>query len=543
VFDQFEELYSKPELFPVFEEAQRLFLSAASAGSNFVLGFAWRTDSTVQQGHPSYFMWHRLADHRFEVGLAPFSYAESSMALTSFEKALGEKIRAELRRKLIENSQGYPWLLKKLCIHLYEQITSGASQADLTETLDVASLFDRDLKILTPPENACMRAIAQGAPADWYETLESFGPEVLRALQDKRLIVRSGDRINLYWDIFREYVLTKTVPSIPFGYLPSSPSLTSLLSVAGQLQEHDMRTPCELSSVSGLSEKTVGNVIRDLLMFGIATSDPNGIRLDPLMPSSGQMDVLERLRHVLKRHALTLKLCRFDEKTRITLEDLIKYLKQINPTAKHRAETWSGYAERMAFWLTATGFLEPGDNAWTPKDKGEVVLPVHRKRPRREVFTGGAPPIKVVEAYDWLAAKGPLSSEAMEEKGLRNALAILCRFGLVQRDEQKRYLVVGHAYRDTAEAVWNAARDEETLDEVIEYLMDAPFRRGSELARHLNEKYKAKWAAASEKRIGDALLSWGKWIMLGAAKNMVPTPPGRRPQKGDENERQYPLFD
>src|SRR5208337_2565577 len=153
VFDQFEELYSKPELFPVFEEAQRLFLSAASAGSHLVLGFAWRTDSTVQQGHPSYFMWHRLADHRFEVGLAPFSYAESSMALTSFEKALGEKIRPELRRKLIENSQGYPWLLKKLCIHLYEQITSGASQADLTETLDVASLFDRDLKILTPPEN------------------------------------------------------------------------------------------------------------------------------------------------------------------------------------------------------------------------------------------------------------------------------------------------------------------------------------------------------------------------------------------------------
>ena len=84
VFDQFEELYSKPELFPVFEEAQRLFLSAAGSGSNLVLGFAWRTDSTVQQGHPSYFMWHRLSDHRFEIGLAPFSHSEASMALTPF---------------------------------------------------------------------------------------------------------------------------------------------------------------------------------------------------------------------------------------------------------------------------------------------------------------------------------------------------------------------------------------------------------------------------------------------------------------------------
>jgi hypothetical protein len=544
VFDQFEELYSKPELFPVFEEAQRLFLSAASAGSSLVLGFAWRTDSTVQQGHPSYFMWHRLADHRFEIGLAPFSHVEASMALTLFEKALGEKIRPELRRKIIENSQGYPWLLKKLSIHLYEQIQSGISQADLTETLDVASLFDRDLKILTAAENACIRQIAQGAPADWYETLEAFGPEVLRALQDKRLIVRSGDRLNLYWDIFREYVLTKTVPSIPFGYLPSSPSLTSLLSVAGQLRDEENRSPSELSGESGLSEKTVGNVIRDLVMFGVATGGGDGARLDPAMPSSSPKDVLEQIRHVLKRHALTLKLMRFDEKSQITLDDIIKYLKQLNPTAKHRVETWVGYAERMAIWLTATGFLEPSGSSWIARDKGEVSLPTHRSRRRRgDVFTGGAPPIKVVEAYEWLKANEPATGEAVEEAGFRNAFAILVRFELASRDDEKRYRVAAHPYRDAAEAVWNAAREEETISDVIEYLMESPARRGTQLARYLNDKYKANWSAGSEKRFGDALLSWGKWVMLGTARNMVPPPPGRRTQKDSEGPVQYPLFD
>ena len=88
VFDQFEELYSKPELFNVFEESLRLFLSAVSACSGLALGFAWKTDSTVQQGHPAYFMWHRLADHRFEICLSPFSHAEASSALTLFEKEL-----------------------------------------------------------------------------------------------------------------------------------------------------------------------------------------------------------------------------------------------------------------------------------------------------------------------------------------------------------------------------------------------------------------------------------------------------------------------
>ena len=129
VFDQFEELYSKPELFAVFEEAKRLMFSAIAASSNLVLGFAWKTDSTVPQDHPAYHMWHQLSDHRFEVSLKPFSHSDAKQSLNIFESELGEKIRPELRRYLLENSQGYPWLLKKLCIHLYEQMQNGPQPA------------------------------------------------------------------------------------------------------------------------------------------------------------------------------------------------------------------------------------------------------------------------------------------------------------------------------------------------------------------------------------------------------------------------------
>lgn len=131
VFDQFEELYSKPDLFPVFEEAQSLFLSAVSAVSSLVLGFAWRTDSMVQQDHPAYYMWHRLRDHRLEVALGPFPQTESSRAVTLFEKELGEKLRPEIRRQVLEISQGYPWLLKKMCMHL----TQGEDWEDAEEAI------------------------------------------------------------------------------------------------------------------------------------------------------------------------------------------------------------------------------------------------------------------------------------------------------------------------------------------------------------------------------------------------------------------------
>jgi hypothetical protein len=64
-------------------------------------------------------MWHRLRDHRLEVPLRPFPQTESSRAVTLFEKELGETLRPEIRRQVIEISQGYPWLLKKMCIHLF----------------------------------------------------------------------------------------------------------------------------------------------------------------------------------------------------------------------------------------------------------------------------------------------------------------------------------------------------------------------------------------------------------------------------------------
>ena len=190
VFDQFEELYSKPEVFNVFEATQSLLLSAVAEQSSLVLGFAWKTDSTVQQDHPAYYMWHRLADHRMEVELEQFTSSEASSAISIFQKELGEKLRPDLRRQLIENSQGYPWLQKKLCIHVYDLVKSKISQSELVDkALDIKSLFDKDLQKLTSSETTCLRMIAESAPVDWYEMLEVSDQEVLRGLQDKRLII------------------------------------------------------------------------------------------------------------------------------------------------------------------------------------------------------------------------------------------------------------------------------------------------------------------------------------------------------------------
>ncbi len=537
VFDQFEELYSKPEVFAVFEAAKNLFLSSVAAQSNLVLGFAWKTDSTVQQDHPAYYMWHRLADHRMEVELGRFTSSEASKAISIFQDELGEKLRLDLRRQLTENSQGYPWLLKKLCIHVYDLVKSEVSQFELVDkALDVKSLFDKDLQQLTDPESTCLRMIAKSAPVDWYEILKDSGPEVLRGLQDKRLIVRSGDRLNLYWDIFREYVQTNTVPSISFSYQPSSPSMGALLKVVEQLSLEQGRNYGELSELCELSEKTIINVIRDLKMFDIATVDQSEVRLASSMEAFDQEKVLQKLRHVIRNHALTLRLSRRDPVEIITTLDIINLLKEINPAAQHQERTWRVYAERMVYWLSLTGYLVEEKANWKFEDQGKVNLEKinkSRKSGRKTggitIFIGDTSPLKTIEVLNYLRNNQPLSNKEMEEKGFRNALRGLRGLGVVKYKDEGYSIVelTEHKPKSTLEIVWDAACRETAIQLVINYLEEHPTADGKTVGNYVNQKFKRDWSASSEKRIGNSLRQWGSWVLRGKQQGRIPEPPGR----------------
>ncbi|EPK5735428.1 restriction endonuclease, partial [Acinetobacter baumannii] len=165
VFDQFEELFSKPDLLELFNNASNILLDAASLKANLCIGFAWKTDSTMPSEHNAYFFWHRLSDYRIVRKLNPFSDRESHAVINKFEEVIGEKIHSDLRHNLIVSSQGYPWLLKKLCIHLHEKILSGQKQEDLLDNkLDISSLFASDLEELNSNEIKALKFIAQKAP-------------------------------------------------------------------------------------------------------------------------------------------------------------------------------------------------------------------------------------------------------------------------------------------------------------------------------------------------------------------------------------------
>jgi hypothetical protein len=533
VFDQFEELYSKPELFLVFETAKNLMFSAIASASSIVLGFAWKTDSSIPQDHPAYHLWHELSDHRYEIALKPFTHSDAENSLRIFESELGEKIQQELRKYLIENSQGYPWLLKKLCIHFYEQLQGGADQHQLADrALDVASLFDRDMSGLTGAQTACLKLVAQNAPMDWYEVLQTAGRDVVQSLQDSRLLIRRGDKLNLYWDIFRDYVLSRTIPAIPFTHIPQSPSVEAMMRVALELDEADEKSMTDLAASSKLSENTVRNILHDLERFGVAKSDGTKYSIDPHISEVSSLPILARIRLKFKRHGLTDLLRKNNTARPATPDDVIQYLKQLNPTAQYHSRTWKTYARKMVHWLETLGLARRAYDGCVFDDSGDITHEKIRKfseNRKQPVFLGDASPAKVADALDMLR-RGPRTQDEMKSRGFRNACAVLCRFGLVELTEVQDYRVLegGMQVGSPIEAVWKRAKEEDAVIYAINMLRETPMLTGIELGECVAKQFGRDWTQASRQRVGNSLRQWATWLLLPLTRaGRIPTPPGR----------------
>lgn len=551
ILDQFEELYSKTKLFPIFEAASSLMYSVISASSNFIIGFAWKTDCSIPQDHPAYYLWHKLSDLRYEINLRPFSHQDAELSLNMFESELPEKIRPDLRKYLLTNSQGYPWLLKKLCIHLGQQLSNGISQVEMeNSSLDIASLFDRDLNNLSLKETACVRYIAKNAPADWVEALEEYGHEIIQSLQNKRLIIRRGDKLNLYWDIFRDYVVSNTIPDIPFNYIPQSTSIDGLLRVCMQLDNLEGKTVEVLAEETEFKTTTVRNIIHDLIQFGVVKSETgvSDILLAESITSVDERSFLLILRSVFKRHQLTIELAKLNAGIPLRQDEIITILKQIMPSAKHDHKTWAIYANKMRQWLIRLGYLRVEGDLVFYEDRGDVDLlnkpTFSHQKPGGLVFIADAAPAKVQEAFTYIALNGSQPVIVMKNNGFRNACSVLVRFGMLALSNSYYFEPVfkSSVPAEILEKILNCATNEDSVRISINALKESPHISAAEIGDIVSKKYSRKWSATSKLRIGGGLRIWAKWVIASQNANQIIAPPGRISVTKD-NDQQPLLFD
>lgn len=534
-FDQFEEIFAKEELYPIFEAFQRLAYEIHSLQTSLVLGFAWRTGITFSDDNPAYHLWHSLSDLRFEVQVEPFTSSEASQMITQFEKTFNEKLITPLRRRLLEQYQGFPWLLKKLCIHIYREMGKGIDQKTLLAAhLNIKALFDSDLEPLTEEQVACLKYIAQNSPVEIVDVLDKFERDVVNFLYWYRLITRTGHKYAVYWDIFRDYLVEGTVPTILLTYVPQA-ELTMAVKALMELYRHKNKglSLKSLAQATGYKEKTVLNILSDLQNFLLIKKDNTGIYSltvanNASSPKAMLYEVAVFLQKQLREHVviklLYEKLRPGDSTNAGQLKDLMRTAYK---SANLKSRTIEIYLRRLMPWLLFCGLVQqqgemvvrPVSIEITEQHLEAFYGKIHRYRGMDRMFMCESSPKKVLELAGKLKEKSFIRKNEVMAQHYRNAASDLIALGLAVWEGA--YLAATgdllNIEPDTLERklaeIASSTRFIKDLsrlvsDPSIRATADESVQIGNTLAKHLGRK----WSRASSIRYVGSGKRWLRFI-------------------------------
>jgi hypothetical protein len=356
VFDQFEDMFRKADLFQAFH---KFMLDVNAEAGNVIVGFSWKTEISVPIDNPAYSLWQQARDISEPFGVDEFVDRDIDRVLRQLEDESGQSLLGDLRRKLKDSSQGFPWLIKRLAIHCLHQLQKGISQEELVDqNLNVDFLMNEDMEALAPEEKRALKLIArrgyEGDPFDVAEVDESVGSQVLQVLVHKRLVVRSGAKYVVYWDIFRDFLVEDKIPPIGESFLlrqfptPCTKTMELLLK----------RRTATLDEVLGLSpgrtEGTALNRLRELRYLGAITKahDRDRYSVRPNLRSLEDFRLFMQSR--LHEHVLARTLARLEGDS-ISHDQVVQALKVSFKRYAFGSKTWRTYASYFIAWFRYAG--------------------------------------------------------------------------------------------------------------------------------------------------------------------------------------------
>lgn len=512
-FDQFEELFLKEELFSLFTKFQQLINSVCAEQENIVIGFAWKTDTNIPANHPAYNLWHGFSDRRKDFKLNLFSSTEISSTITKLEKELGQKIDLKLRKTLAENCLGYPWLLKKLCIYIYNSFKSKENIDFILEKLNVKNLFEQDFNALTQNEQKCIKLIAERSPANIIEVSETYTSELINQLLHKRILIKSGMNVSLYWDIFKDYILTGKVPSVPETYIMTS-QINTYCKVMLSLINNKKTNLNNLSTILCMKEGTIDNIIRDAIMVG----NVKRINNDIVLLHNQENDLVQTMRNYCQNHVIYNKIRSIlQQKTTISYDSLTGIVNDIYK-GKMADKTLKMYTAKMLSWFLKLNLLNlSSDNevSLSSDHFGTTLKDLSSTKSIQQIkhdgnsFLAGAPYEKVCELISII------SNNYVEIKNIspqyRNSINMLKKMNLVKIIDGQIKL-----YPFDEKQTINKLKENVISSREIEYINQIIPNNsninGIKVGEMINKKFNYKWKKASEIRTGNALMRWWKWI-------------------------------
>ncbi|SSI85236.1 ATPase [Acinetobacter baumannii] len=504
-FDQFEEVFMKEDLFGLFRTFKRFGLDVSGARSNLVIGFSWRNGIFLGDDNPAYNLWNELKDHRTEKKLKLFDEKDSSRMIATFEDSFGIKITRPLKRRLIQQAQGYPWLLKKLCIHLFKKINEGISQELLLlSQMQIKTLFDEDLERPTRDVD-CLKYVAKNSPVDRYQTTQEFGDSTVSRLIADRLLIKTGEKISVYWDVFRDYLKTNEAPVISWAYMPTAnfTIANKLIQLINQVEESTFEN---LIKSSLYSKGTLQNILMDLQSFSLIEKNSNNVYELTCKVS----ELPQKIRNQLLGHLVYTKCLSLtknsNESEYITQQEITTILDEIY--FKSKGKTPNAYFNRIVSWLKYAGLISPLGKTYKFHDKDNYSSEfgnVNSLRKNDLLFLAASSFENALELIKRLRIESSIPSS---EKGLRNVILDLINLGICTRNGQNVELLPSKYSDLDAESFLSIYVSKAETIILLQTLQQTFSDDLDSLAKAMSTELNKSWRLSSGQRYVRALLRY-----------------------------------
>ncbi len=350
IFDQFEDVFRKKDFFKTF---YKFLTDITDLKPNIIIGFSWKSDFFIQSDDPSYHIWQQAKEQAREFSISEFGEKEIDGIIKQLEGSVGQLDRG-IKERIKESSQGLPWLTKKLCIHIYDQINSGLVKEKLIESnLNILDLFKKDEERLSASEIKALKIIAKkaydGSFFDETEVGDVIHTDTISSLLHKRLIIRSGANYNIYWDIYRDYLVTENIPIIGESYLLRQ-GVNLCLEVFLLFDANMSESMDSLLSKhpKGISAETLINILIELRNFGFVQKNDDNYVVSSGIDISKQ-GFIEFITNRFQNYTPYIALQKLPQ-SKISKSDIIQVLKNIFKQ-DFQDNTWDSYAKNIISWF------------------------------------------------------------------------------------------------------------------------------------------------------------------------------------------------
>ncbi len=241
-------------------------------------------------------------------------------------------------------------------------------------------MFKKDEERTSSDELKALRVIAKraydGSFFDEAEVGDLIDSGTISSLLHKRLIIRSGANYNIYWDIYRDYLVNGDVPPIGESYLlRQSANVCLEVFLLFKINAEETIDTLQNKHHKGIGNETLNNVLLELRNLGVVQKEndyyyvPSGFEIS----KTGLTDFVTSKFQNYTPYLLLKK----QNLAKISKSDIIQILKVVFKQ-EFQDNTWEAYANVLISWFLFSNLDIKSKITEPAKGRGTTTISVSK---------------------------------------------------------------------------------------------------------------------------------------------------------------------